>query len=747
MSISETKWLVLKQQRVPRRASVDEIIIGQSGSFLNYSGVKLGYLKNKGFYLRVKTQTGQLGLKRKKKPRVNNWVIFFSLNFIEALRNPRETATTLDQETILRVLPLQSCSIKFRSVKNKPTKTMGAKKGGKEDAVEDMPHVPLKAILLADSFTTKFRPITLECPKVLLPIVNTPMIDYTLAWLESANVEEVFVFCCSHSKQIIDYLDKSKWVNQPNFSVSTIESHNCISAGDALRFIYDKNVINGDFVLISGDTVSNMILTEALQEHKERRQKDSNAVMTMVIKQSKPSQITRQTRLGTDELFMAIDPATKQLLYYDDKSDDQKGTLTLDKAFLAENPSISVHNDKQDCYIDICSPEVLSLFTDNFDYQHLRRHFVKGSSIGGKTVISNSVIGDGCKIGSNVLIDGCYIWNNVTIEDGCNLKQAILCDGVVMKSGSVLEPGVVLSFNVVVGQEFVVPAYSKVSLLPQPVTQDSDEELEYADNNSGIIHTINTLENGNSRTEWESSEVGIGGRGFIWSMSEVDHEEEWRHSVAPIPETKLIELTQMVFDNLELNIQDDIVLAVPGEQESGNESDDDNIDDSLQIFEKEIEATFLRAVHEKVKDDHIILEVNSLRLSYNLALEDCASALFYSMMKLALDTTHTSPASLVKNANDVMSRYGKLLKPYLQSVDGEIEVILKFEEMCSESAKEFAAVFVQILHMLYDKDIIQEEAILNWAEEKEGADESDKVFVKQSEKFIQWLNEASEEED
>ncbi|PNX85871.1 translation initiation factor eIF-2B subunit epsilon-like protein, partial [Trifolium pratense] len=31
-----------------------------------------------------------------------------------------------------------------------------------------------------------------------------------------------------------------------------------------------------------------------------------------------------------------------------------------------------------DCYIDICSPEVLSLFTDNFDYQHLRRHFVKG---------------------------------------------------------------------------------------------------------------------------------------------------------------------------------------------------------------------------------------------------------------------------------------------------------------------------------------------------------------------------------
>ncbi|KVH99637.1 translation initiation factor eIF-2B subunit epsilon isoform X1 [Cynara cardunculus var. scolymus] len=718
---------------------------------------------------------------------------------------------------------------------------MVAKKGGSkaEDAVEDLARVPLQAILLADSFTTKFRPITLECPKVLLPLVNSPMIDYTLAWLESAGVEEVFVFCCSHSKQIINYLDKSNWVNQPNFSVTTIESLNCISAGDALRIIYERNVIQGDFILVSGDTVSNMMLTQALHEHKDRRRKDNNAVMTMVIKQSKPSQVTRQTRLGTDELIMAIDPGTKQLLYYEDKADDLKGTVTLDKAFLAENPSISLQNDKQDCYIDICTPEVLSLFTDNFDYQHLRRHFVKGlllddimgykiftheihssyaaridnfrsydsiskdiiqrwtyplvpdvqfsinsaarlerhgiyrasdiaqsrsaqvgpftyigkgSTIGNNTVISNSVVGDGCKIGSNVSVDGCYIWHNVTIEDGCKLRHSILCDGVIMKSGAILEPGVVLSFKVVVGQEFVVPAYSKVSLLPQPVKQDSDEELEYADSNSGIISTTNTLENGDSTNDLSeiqysaSSDIGNGGRGFIWSISEIAREEDWRHSVAPIPAQKLIELTQAVYDDLEFPDQDDPLLPLADERESATESEDDTRDES-QYFEREVEATFLRAVHENVKEDHIILEVNSLRLSHNMALENCASALFYSMMKLALDTPHHSATDLVKNTNDVISRWGKLLKPYLQGIDDEIEVILKFEEMCLESGKEYAPLFVQVLHLLYDKDIIQEEAILNWANEKEDADESDKVFVKQSEKFIQWLNEASEEED
>lgn len=70
------------------------------------------------------------------------------------------------------------------------------------------------------------------------------MIDYTLAWLESAGVEEVFVFCCAHVKQVTEYLETTKWFSQPNFKVSTIESHNCVSAGDALRLIYEKNVVS-----------------------------------------------------------------------------------------------------------------------------------------------------------------------------------------------------------------------------------------------------------------------------------------------------------------------------------------------------------------------------------------------------------------------------------------------------------------------------------------------------------------------
>ncbi|KDO43689.1 hypothetical protein CISIN_1g0070781mg, partial [Citrus sinensis] len=245
-----------------------------------------------------------------------------------------------------------------------------------------------------------------------------------------------------------------------------------------------------------------------------------------------------------------------------------------------------------------------------------------GTKIGSNSKISDSVIGEGCTIGSNVLIEGSYIWDNVIIEDGCELRHVIVCDGVIMKAGAVLKPGVVLSFKVVIGERFVVPAHSKVSLLQQPTVHDSDEELEYADNSSGTVEFSCTADQSNGEMTSESSEahkpkLGTGGVGYIWSICEGGQEEEWRHSVAPIPEDKLTELSEAMDDDQELVTQDRTALSTSGElisDSNASEGDDneDSKDDSV-YFEKEVEATFLRAVEENVKVDHVILEVNSLR--------------------------------------------------------------------------------------------------------------------------------------
>jgi translation initiation factor eIF-2B subunit epsilon len=37
-----------------------------------------------------------------------------------------------------------------------------------------------------------FMPVTVEVPRVLLPLVNVPMIEYSLEWLAANRVEEVW---------------------------------------------------------------------------------------------------------------------------------------------------------------------------------------------------------------------------------------------------------------------------------------------------------------------------------------------------------------------------------------------------------------------------------------------------------------------------------------------------------------------------------------------------------------------------
>ena len=694
----------------------------------------------------------------------------------------------------------------------------------REDS-EDLSRQRLQAILLADSFTTQFRSITLERPKVLLPIVNIPMIDYTLAWLESAGIEEVFVFCCAHSSQIIDYLKKSEWYTRPNpnLLVRTIVSHNSTSVGDALRYIYEQQTetsqIQGDFVLVSGDTVSNMPLADLIQQHRDRKKKDEKAIMTMVFK--------KQSRLGigSDQLFVAVDPLTKQLLHYEE-CNSRGGDFCLDKSLL---DSTVLCSDMQDCYIDICSPEVLSLFEDNFDYQHMRRHFVNGllvddimgykiftheiqsscyaaridnlrsydtvskdiiqrwtypyvpnidfsgnrpvklgrrgiyrasdavqshtADVGASTVIGygtkignggkiyNSVIGNGCCIGSNVVIQGSYIWNNVTIEDGCEIRNAIVCDGVKVRAGAVLQPGVVLSFSVVVGRDFVVPAYSKVSLLQQPTTEDSDEELEYADSSSGTADHSSGLNN--LQIESKASELGPDGAGYIWEICDSAHDEEWKHSVVPIPMDKLADITGAMDDD---DIEDDIVVPPSGELKSDTDIINTDANDSYGDFEREVEEEFLSAVEKDNKADIVIPLINSHRLAYNMDSADCAGAVFYSMMRLAVKSPHNSATELYRNAMGVITKWKGVLGFYLKQTDAQIEVIMKFEEMCQES-EELSPLFAKLLPFLYDKDVVQEDAILRWGEEKAGADDCDKVYLNKCESFIKWLKEASEEEE
>lgn len=139
-------------------------------------------------------------------------------------------------------------------------------KGDKEEALKEKKI--FQAALIADSFNNKFQPLTQKTPRVLLPLINRPLIDYTLRLLKLSDVQEVFVFCSANSSLVRAHI-KEHWTQRDSgLDVHVNSSENYLSVGDVLRDVDQKGLIKSDFILIHGDVIGNLPLLKILDKHR-----------------------------------------------------------------------------------------------------------------------------------------------------------------------------------------------------------------------------------------------------------------------------------------------------------------------------------------------------------------------------------------------------------------------------------------------------------------------------------------------
>jgi translation initiation factor eIF-2B subunit epsilon len=221
-----------------------------------------------------------------------------------------------------------------------------------------------------------------------LPLANTPLIEYTFEFLANAGVEEVFVYCGAHREQVEEYINGSKWSAQSSpFSKLELIQSTSHSIGDAMRDLDSRSLLVGDFLLVYGDVVSNLPLEGALAAHRARRVKDKNAIMTMVLREAGTNHRTKAR--GTSPVFV-VDPTKDRCLHFEQMPNrDQTHYLSIDPELLSDHQELEIRQDLIDCGIDICTPDVLALWSDNFDFQAPRKGFLhsvlKDYELNGKT--------------------------------------------------------------------------------------------------------------------------------------------------------------------------------------------------------------------------------------------------------------------------------------------------------------------------------------------------------------------------
>ncbi|KAG0229127.1 nucleotide-diphospho-sugar transferase [Mortierella sp. GBAus27b] len=664
----------------------------------------------------------------------------------------------------------------------------------------------LQAVVLADSFDERFQPITLETARCLLPLCNVPLISYTFEFLAVAGVQEIFVFCCSHSDKVEAFVKQYK--KSSNMKIHTIVSQECMSVGDAMRELDAQQLIDTDFILVTGDVVSNMKLDKVLEEHRARRQADKSAIMTMVLKKASPQH--RSRALGDGSLFV-LDQSSKECLHYQPvkafKSTRQDRRLTMDMEIFEKHPEVQVRNDLIDCQVDICSVEVPALFTENFDYQDIRADFVHGiltSDLLGKTIhfhevsdvyaarvrstqmydaISKDIISRWTfpmVPDSNLLAGDCYEYRRGLVYKEKSVvlsRTSVVEEKVIIGANTQIAEKSVLS-NCVIGKNCVIGANVKIdnayiwdnvtimdncvvqqciiangAILEQGVTISKGCLISFnvrigANTTVPAYSRLTALaENEDSDTEAELvsdlATVGATGRGRQFKEAEDSDDEEDDAD----PRNK--QVNRFAFDMTALELEARALDESASEFESeASDLEEDEVNPAEEL-DREIAQTLERAFSEGHSIDIAALELNTLRMASNSNFHEMRLRIIPGVLK---NIDLTARAGSGKTVKEILERWGPLMGKMIHDDKDQLDALYILQQSCATLHAENSQaqkVFAPTLRYFYDQDIAEEDSILAWyrsVESQQGTD-TEKRLRDVATPMIQFLEQPDSDDD
>jgi UDP-N-acetylglucosamine diphosphorylase / glucose-1-phosphate thymidylyltransferase / UDP-N-acetylgalactosamine diphosphorylase / glucosamine-1-phosphate N-acetyltransferase / galactosamine-1-phosphate N-acetyltransferase len=103
----------------------------------------------------------------------------------------------------------------------------------------------MQAVILAAGEGTRLRPLTRNRPKALIPVANSPIIDYPIQALAECGIRDIVVVVGYRKEHVIRYLDRL------DIPVQVVEQNKQLGTADAL--LCAEPLIKGDFVVVPGD--------------------------------------------------------------------------------------------------------------------------------------------------------------------------------------------------------------------------------------------------------------------------------------------------------------------------------------------------------------------------------------------------------------------------------------------------------------------------------------------------------------
>ncbi|CAH1159671.1 unnamed protein product [Phaedon cochleariae] len=618
----------------------------------------------------------------------------------------------------------------------------------------------VQAIIVADTFGDEFVPISDTIPHALLPVLNKPLIDYTLEFLSLGGIEETFLFCSNHVNLIKEHINKSiknveGWTL--TMKVNIIISESCHSFGDCLRDLDAKGLLRGDFVLLEPGIISNVQLLSLLKKHGETTKFDKYASMTMILQEAGIGHIGR---CPEEEIIIATNEQNRILFHKKmGKTKERKLEFPLD--IFLENSEISLLHNLKDTHIAICSPSVLPLFSDNFDFQTkddfikgllmneeilegtLYCHVLKGSQYGGaitnwrmyqalsyelqnkwihplssprkrNRLMKNSVIiGENTKIPESAHIERSVLGENVTVGQNTRVEHSFIF------SDCKIADDVIISHSII-GPHCVLNEKSRItagSILGQDTVIEKNLFVE------------NTLVQSTKPDDFEEGDK-LGAKSYRLRISGEEDDDLIVSSLS-------CKMSKMHIQEDNCESEDEIEGFSDSEEEELSYTHSPPPDDT-KLFFTEVIDSLTRGFEDNLLCDNLILEINSSRYAYNVTVKEVN----FNVIKAILTMSLRQPTGVqyFSHLSRLLSYFAPVLRNYIRNENAMVDSLQAIEDVATsnEDLKDKWVMFV--LQYLYDKDYITEEVILSWFKTLE----SKSNFHSQVKPFTDWLEAAEE---
>uniref|UniRef100_H2ZHD7 W2 domain-containing protein n=1 Tax=Ciona savignyi TaxID=51511 RepID=H2ZHD7_CIOSA len=327
----------------------------------------------------------------------------------------------------------------------------------------------------------------------------------------------------------------------------------------------------------------------------------------------------------------------------------------------------------------------------------------RGTRIGKRCKISNSVVGNNCHIHDDCIIDGSYIWDNSTIGSNCKISKSFICDGVQVHDGVIVHQGSVLCDMVHVGPKVDLDSGSVVHLSTLSNDDFDSDELQVVVPLAKLTEysvnlTFRMLHFDACTRPYDIGELGDEGRGYLWG----GHEGSESGSDAPL-------VMQMwgktKFPQPDWKLWCSIIILPPPMSQSvfvSNEENNDPIilDDDLSTFQKEVKESLCGGIEENIQCDNLVLEINSSKYAYNMSVKDVVQTVTRSLLEIATDRTSNN-AHYFSTVKKILAHYIPLLLNYNKHGSSQLDCIYTLEEFALNSEPTLNCL-VKILMYLYE---------------------------------------------